>query len=299
MNQPHPAARPRVVVAGANSQTGRLLLLLLRDSGMHATALVRQPARLVADEVISDWTNNPHSAEAIAAADAVVLLTGVVGADHWAAYEHGMVDTARQVAQAVGARDTRVVYFSSLLADAGSENWYLRAKGMAEDVLRVLPGSVIFRLGPVVRGSPQPLPFEQALLQQAPDAPVVLYGEHAEQRTTRPINLGDVATIAESAALGMGKAGIYELAGPEEHSLAQLARLANGGDVAVRSAPLQTLACPVLQHSVRDLLARIAAPRDAGAPAATAAAFGLRLTPLSLAWPLDAPEPQGTQEAAS
>ncbi|MFJ3047065.1 SDR family oxidoreductase [Herbaspirillum chlorophenolicum] len=283
-----PARRPRIVVAGANSPTGRLLLLLLRDSGVHATALVRTPATLVADEVISNWTGNPRSADVIANADAVVLLTGVVGADDWSAYESGMVGTARRIAQAIGARGTRVVYFSSLLADAASDNWYLKAKGMAEQVLRQLSGSVIFRLGPVVRGSPQPLPFEQALLQQAPDAPVVLYGD--EGRTSRPINLGDVATVAESAALGVGRPGIYELGGPEEHSLAQLVKLANGAEVTIRTASLQALASPILQRTVRDLLARISAPRDAQAMAATAAEFGLRLTPLSLAWPLDAVE---------
>ncbi|WP_343584628.1 NAD(P)H-binding protein [Herbaspirillum sp.] len=288
MHELQAARRARVVVAGANSPTGRLLLLLLRDSGVHATALVRSPATLVADEVVADWTDNPRSAEAIAAADAVVLLTGVFGAGDWSAYERGMVDTARHIARAVGARGTRVVYFSSLLADAASDNWYLKAKGMAEQLLMPLPGSVIFRLGPVVRGSPQPLPFEQALLQLAPDAPVVLYGD--AKRTSRPINLGDVATIAEAAALGAGKPGIYELSGPEEHSLGQLAKLANGAEVAIRTAPLQALACPALQHTVRDLLARIAAPRDAQATAATAAEFGLRLTPLSLAWPLDAVE---------
>lgn len=288
MHELQAARRARVVVAGANSPTGRLLLLLLRDSGVHATALVRTPATLVADEVITDWIDNPRSIDAITAADAVVLLTGVFGADDWSAYESGMVDTARRIAQAVGARATRVVYFSSLLADAASDNWYLKAKGMAEQLLKPLPGSVIFRLGPVVRGSPQPLPFEQALLQPAPDAPVVLYGD--EKRTSRPINLGDVATIAEAAALGAGKPGIHELSGPEEHSLGQLVKLANGAEVAIRTAPLQTLACPALQHTVRDLLARIAAPRDVQAMATTVAEFGLRLTPLSLAWPLDAAE---------
>lgn len=288
MLQTHLGQRQRVVVAGANSQTGRLLLLLLRDSGVHATALVRQPAELAADEVIANWTGTSRSDDAIAEADAVVLLAGVFGADRWQAYEDGTVGTARRVAQAVGARGTRVVYFSSLSADAACDDWYLKAKGMAEQVLLQLPGSVIFRLGPVVRGSPRPLPFEQTLLQPAPDAPVVLYGD--QDRTSRPINLGDVATIAESAALGAGKPGIYELGGPEEHSLAQLARLANGAEVAIRTAPLQALACLQRQHSVRDLLARIAAPRDTRTPAATAAAFGLRLTPLSLAWPLDAVE---------
>lgn len=281
-----PSRLRRVVVAGANSATARLLLLLLRDSGVHATALVRQPATLVADDIISDWTTNARSAEAIAAADAVVLLTGVCGASHWEHYQQGMVDTARQVAQAVGQRATRVVYFSSVAADAASENWYLRAKGLAEAALQALPGSVIFRLGPVVRGSPQPLPFEQALLQPGPAAPVILYGD--QERSCRPINLGDVATIAEAAALGAGTPGLYELGGPEEHSLAQLARLANGGDVPLQRASLQALPCEALQRSVGDLLARIAAPRDARASLETAARFGLRLTPLSLAWPLDA-----------
>ncbi|MBV8622017.1 MAG: hypothetical protein JO174_00885 [Herbaspirillum sp.] len=283
-----PSRLRRVVVAGANSATARLLLLLLRDSGVHATALVRQAAPLVADDIISDWTTNARSAEAIAAADAVVLLTGVCGASHWEHYQQGMVDTARQVAQAVGERATRVVYFSSLAADAASENWYLRAKGLAEAALQALPGSVIFRLGPVVRGSPQPLPFEQALLQPGPAAPVILYGD--QERSCGPINLGDVATIAEAAALGAGTPGLYELGGPEEHSLAQLARLANGGDVPLQRASLQALPCEALQRAVGDLLARIAAPRDARASLETAAHFGLRLTPLSLAWPLDAVE---------
>lgn len=280
-------SRRRVVIAGANSPTGRLLLLLLRDSGVHATALVRKPARLVADDVIDDWVNNPRTDAAIAAADAVVLLTGVFGATDWDAYEKGMVDTAKRIAAAVGQCNTRVVYFSSLLADAGSANWYLKAKGLAEQVLAPLANHVIFRLGPVVRGSPQPLPFEQALLQPAPDAPVTLYGDL--HRVSRPINLGDVATIAESAALGKGEPGIYELAGPEEHSLADLARLANGGEVPIRTLPLEGSQMMPSQ-TARDLLAHIAAPRDAQATLATAQAFGLRLTPLSLAWPLDAVE---------
>ncbi|MFL9924914.1 NAD(P)H-binding protein [Herbaspirillum lusitanum] len=277
------APRRHVVVAGANSPTGRLLLLLLRDSGIRVTALVRRPAPLVADDVISDWTNNPHSIRAIADADAVVLLTGVFGAGCWEDYRAGMVDTAQRVALALAERRTRVVYFSSLLADAASDNWYLKAKGKAEQLLMQLPDSVIFRLGPVVRGSPQPLPFEQALLQPAPAAPVMLFGDL--QRTSRPINLGDVATIAEAAALGAGQPGIHELGGPDEHSLEELAQLANG--VAV---PVERLAGSPSSHTVRDLLARIAAPRDAGLLAATARSFGLRLTPLSLAWPLDAVE---------
>ncbi|EJL90038.1 putative nucleoside-diphosphate sugar epimerase [Herbaspirillum sp. CF444] len=275
----------RVVVAGANGPTGRLLLLLLRDADVHVTALVRQPVRLVADEVVADWTRSERSFEVIAEADAVILLTGVFAADSWDAYRSGMVDTAERIAAAVGERDTRVIYFSHIGADVAENNWYLKAKGWAEQALARLSNVVIFRHGPVVRGSPQPLPFELSLQQRAPDAPVTLYGS-GEQRC-RPINLGDIATIAEAAALGAGSPGTYELGGPDEHSLVELVQLVNGRRVPVQTiAVAQAGACAKLPATVIDLIARTQTPHP-GEVEATAAHFGVQLTPLSLAWPLD------------
>ncbi|MFL9878593.1 NAD(P)H-binding protein [Herbaspirillum rhizosphaerae] len=273
----------RVVIAGANGPTARLLMLLLRDADVHVTALVRQPLRLIADEVVTDWTRSERSFEVIAEADAVILLTGVVAANNWDAYREGMVDTAERIAAAVGERDTRVIYFSHVGAHVTEDNWYLKAKGLAEQALARLSNAVIFRHGPVVRGSPQPLPFELSLQQRAPDVPVTVYGS-GEQRC-RPINLGDIATIAEAAALGAGSAGTYELGGPDEHSLKELVQLVNG-----RQVPIQTIAVAQagdnaeLPATMIDLIARTRVPRDVEA---TAAHFGMQLTPLSLAWPLD------------
>ncbi|WP_167541876.1 SDR family oxidoreductase [Herbaspirillum rhizosphaerae] len=273
----------RVVIAGANGPTARLLMLLLRDADVHVTALVRHPVRLVADEVVADWLHSERSFEVIAEADAVILLTGVFAADNWDAYRSGMVDTAERIAAAVGRRDTRVIYFSHLGADAAESNWYLKAKGLAEQALKRLSNAVIFRHGPVVRGSPQPLPFELSLQQRAPGASVTLYGS-GEQRS-RPINLGDIATIAEAAALGAGSAGTYELGGPDEHTLAELVQLVNGRQVPVQTiAVAQAGAGAELPATVIDLIARTQVPRDVEA---TAAHFGVQLTPLSLAWPLD------------
>jgi len=278
----------RVVVAGANSPTGRLLLLLLRDADVHVTALVREPVRLTADETVAHWTHSERSFEVIAEADAVVLLTGASGtcSDDWRAYQQGMVDTAERVVAAVGTRDTRVVYFSHVDADAEADNWHLKAKGLAERVLARLQNSVIFRIGPVVRGSPHPLPFELSLQQRMPGETVLLAGG-GEQRC-RPINLGDVATIAEAAALGEGDAGIYELGGPEEHSLAELAQLVNGRQVPLRCVSAEQFSAQRgVSATMVDLMTRGCAPH---AVEATAARFGVQLTPLSLAWPLDDPD---------
>ncbi len=278
----------RVVVAGANSPTGRLLLLLLRDADVHVTALVREPVRLAADETVAHWTHSERSFEVIAEADAVVLLTGTSGAcsDDWGAYRQGMVETAGRIAAAVGKRATRVVYFSHVDADAGSDNWHLKAKGLAEGVLARLHDTVIFRIGPVVRGSPHPLPFELSLQQRVPGETVLLAGD-GEQRC-RPINLGDVATIAEAAALGEGDAGIYDLGGPEEYSLAELAQLANGREVPLRCVSTEQFsALRGVPATMVDLMTRGCAPHGVET---TAARFGVQLTPLSLAWPLDDPD---------
>ncbi len=278
----------RVVVAGANSPTGRLLLLLLRDADVHVTALVREPVRLTADETVAHWTHSERSFEVIAEADAVVLLTGTSGScsEDWKAYQQGMVDTAERIAAAVGTRNTRVVYFSHVDADAEADNWHLKAKGLAERILARLHNSVIFRIGPVVRGSPHPLPFELSLQQRVPGETVLLAGD-GEQRC-RPINLGDVATIAEAAALGEGDAGIYELGGPEEHSLAELAQLVNGRQVPLRSVSAKQFSAQRgVSATMVGLMTRNCAPR---ATENTAARFRVQLTPLSLAWPLDDPD---------
>lgn len=278
----------RVVVAGANSPTGRLLLLLLRDADVHVTALVREPVRLTADETVAHWTHSERSFEVIAEADAVVLLTGTSGScsDDWSAYRQGMVDTAERIAAAIGPRTTRVVYFSHVDADAEADNWHLKAKGLAERVLARLHNSVIFRIGPVVRGSPHPLPFELSLQQRVPGETVLLAGD-GEQRC-RPINLGDVATIAEAAALGKGDAGIYELGGPEEHSLAELAQLVNGRQVPLHCVSAERFSAQRgVSATMVDLMTRGCAPHETET---TAALFGVQLTPLSLAWPLDDPD---------
>jgi NADH dehydrogenase len=271
-----------VVVVGANSPTGRRLLPEMRNIAARVTALVREPTALTADRIVTDWTRNPQAVDALAQADAVILLTGVFAAPDWAAYEAATVATARQVAGALGQRRCRVVYFSYVGADADDPNWYLKSKGLAEQALAALPEAVIFRIGPIVMGGAQPSAFEHALLPRTPGASVTLFDD-GHQRS-RPIYAGDVVAAALAAAQGRGRAGTYDLGGPDEHSLLELVALANGREVPVQCVSLrQAASIPGLPPTVVDVMARTTPGRDVER---TAALFSLELTPLSELWPL-------------
>ncbi|MFI6442582.1 SDR family oxidoreductase [Streptomyces sp. NPDC050759] len=271
-----------IVVVGANSATGRHLLPLLKGSPARITALVRRPEDLPADEVIPDWTNSQEAFDAIAGADTVIHLSGVFAAADWASYEKGTVATAQRVADAVGDRPVRVVYLSYVGADAADDNWYLRSKGLAEQALSPLSEAVVFRIQPLIRGGAAPSPFEQLLLQRAPEAPVRVFGDGTQR--TRPIHLGDVTAAILAAVRGAGSAGTYHLGGPDEHSVADLARIANGRDVQVMPVSVEAAAnLPGPPSTVVDLLARLT-PADGAEE--TAKEFGIQLTPLSAIWPL-------------
>jgi NADH dehydrogenase len=78
------------------------------------------------------------------------------------------------------------------------------------------------------------------------------------------------------------------LGGPEEHSLAELAQLVNGRQVPLRCVSAEQFSAQRgVSATMVDLMTRGCAPR---AVEATAARFGVQLTPLSLAWPLDDPD---------
>ncbi|NJO50069.1 MAG: NAD-dependent epimerase/dehydratase family protein [Leptolyngbyaceae cyanobacterium RM2_2_4] len=65
-----------VVITGASGQVGQALLSSLQGKCKSLIALVRNPAKLPANEIIVDWLNSPKVQEAIAQADFVVHLAG-------------------------------------------------------------------------------------------------------------------------------------------------------------------------------------------------------------------------------
>ncbi|WAL63838.1 NAD(P)H-binding protein [Amycolatopsis cynarae] len=275
---------PTVVVTGANSRTGRDLVPRLTGSGVRVVALVRTPEDLAADEVIADWTRSPRAAEALAEASAVVHLSGVFAAPDWDGYQAGNVATTRRVAEAIGPA-ARLVYLSYVGADPAADNWYLKSKGQAEDLLRSVRDSVIFRIHPIVRGGDAPSPFETMFRQTGPDSPVRVIG--AGTQRFRPVHATDVVTALVNAVRGVGEAGTYDLVGPSEFPVTDLIERINGRTVPVERIPVEaTAGLPWPPATVADLLANPVSPSD---PDSAGRIFALNLTRPEVTWPITGP----------
>jgi nucleoside-diphosphate-sugar epimerase len=272
----------RIVVVGANSRTGQRLLPHLKGESTYVTALVRHPIQLAADEIIPDWMSNQDALDALANADAVIILTGVFAAADWDTYQQGTVATVQRVVEAVQGRKIPVVYFSVTGADPVERNWYLKSKGLAEQALAALPEAVILRIQPLVHGGSTPTPFESSLLPKSPGAAVRVFGSGTQRR--RPLHIDDVVSAAMAALRRTGPKGTYNLGGPDEHSLVELIKLANGHDVPINLVPIEEVdKLPPPASTIADLMSRRA---PAIGTEETAAAFNLQLTPLSAIWPL-------------
>ncbi len=248
---------------------------------MRVTALVRTAQDLPADEVIDDWTRSRRAVDALANASVVVHLCGVFVATEWDSYEAGTVATTRRVVESVNPA-ARLLYVSYVGADPAHDNWYIKAKGQAEDLLRTVPDSVIFRIHALVGGREAPFPFELLFRQTAADAPVRVFGDDTHR--WRPILLSDVLDALTNAVLGQGKAGTYDLVGPSEFAVADMPELINGHRVPIERTPVRQAASVTgLPQTVVDLLAH---PYPPSAPDAVAADFGLSLTRPETTWPL-------------
>jgi nucleoside-diphosphate-sugar epimerase len=275
------SASHTVVVTGANSPTGRGLLPRLAGQGLRVVALVRTAERLPADEIIDDWTRSPRAVEALADASVVIHLGGVFAAADWPSYEAGNVATTRAVVSAISPA-ARLIYLSYVGADPTHGNWYIKSKGQAEDLVRTIADSVIFRADAIAGGRDAPRPFELMFLQTASDAPVRIFGDGTQR--FRPIHAADVLDAVTSAVTGRGKAGTYDLVGPSEFAVAQLPEMINGRPVPVERVPApEAMILPGPPRTVVDLLASPPTPSD---PDIVAQVFGLSLIPPETTWPL-------------
>lgn len=270
-----------VVVTGANSHTGRALLPRLAHQDMHVVALVRTAQDLPADEIVDDWMHSPRAVQVLRDAAAVVHLSGVFAASDWDSYHAGTVATTRRVVEAISPA-ARLVYLSYVEADPVHDNWYIKAKGQAEDLVRSVADSVIFRIDALAGGRDDPAPFELMYRQAAPGAAVRVIGDGTQ--AFRPIHRADAVEALTKAALGAGKPGTYDLVGPGELLAADLPELINGHPVPIEYMTAgQAAAVPTLPHTLVDLLANHASPPG---PEAVVDAFDLTLTRLEETWPI-------------
>ncbi|MFI5688121.1 NAD-dependent epimerase/dehydratase family protein [Streptomyces sp. NPDC051636] len=273
-----------VVVTGANSRTGREMLSRLAEQDADVVALVRRAQDLPVREVVDDWMRSQRAVDVLANASTVVHLCGVFAAGDWDSYEAGTVATTRRVLDSVNPA-ARLVYLSYVGADPAHDNWYVKAKGQAEELVRTVAGHVIFRIHAVVGGRQAPAPFELMFRQSAPGAPVRVVGDGTQR--FRPTHSADILDALTQAALGRGEAGTYDLVGPSEFALADLPELINGHRVPIEHMPVQRPASvPGPPQTVVDLLAH---PMTPGDPDAVTKVFDLSLTRPETNWPIVEP----------
>lgn len=225
-----------VTVFGGSGFVGRYVVRLLAKRGWRVRVAVRRPdlaGHLQPDgapgqvQPIQANLRYPDSvARAIAGADAVVNLVGILYESGKQGFDAVQAEGAATVARAAAAAGVgQFVQISAIGADAGSESDYARSKAAGEAaVLAAMPGAVIIRPS-IVFG--QEDDFFNRFGEMARLSPVLpLIGGGASR--FQPVYVGDVATAIVSAVEGQARPGtVYELGGPDVKSFRACMELVN------------------------------------------------------------------------
>ena len=213
-----------VTVFGGSGFVGRHAVRALAGQGWRVRAATRrpdlagylQPMGAVGQvHAVQANLRYPESiAHAIAGADAVVNLVGVLVKSGGQTFQALHVDGARAVASAARKAGVRsLVHVSAIGAARTAKSTYARSKAEGEAaVLKEFPDVVILR--PSLVFGPEDELFNRfaALAGSSPFLPLIGGGRTRMQ----PVYVGDVAAAIAAACGGQARAGtVYELGGPE------------------------------------------------------------------------------------
>jgi uncharacterized protein YbjT (DUF2867 family) len=224
----------RVAVIGASGFIGRYVVKRLAARGSVVAAVVRnvdsakflQPMGDVGQiaRLGANLLDEPRLAAAIAGADAVINLVGILhesGSQRFDAIHHRGPAMLGALAARAGVK--RLVHISALGADPAAPSAYGRSKAAGEQALRAgFPGATILR--PSIVFGPEDSFFNRfaGLAQLLPALPLIGGG------TTRfqPVYVGDVADAVMAALDDPASAGqTYELGGPRIYTFKALLEL--------------------------------------------------------------------------
>lgn len=197
---------------------GARVRIAQRDPG--AASYLRPLGGLGQTQFVAADIRRPESvARAVAGADAVVNLVGILKGDFQAFH----VDGARHVAEACAAAGVAtLVHMSAIGADPASRSAYGRSKGAGEAAVRAaVPGAIILRPSIVFGREDQ---FVNRFAQMIAAAPVVpvLRGETRFQ----PVYVADVAAAVGAVLAGPAahRGKTHDLGGPDIVSMEALIR---------------------------------------------------------------------------
>ncbi|MGH9663722.1 MAG: NAD-dependent epimerase/dehydratase family protein [Bryobacteraceae bacterium] len=193
------------VIAGGSGLVGSRCLRLLLDSSQYNRVIgiarrclpVSHPKFSCQQVDFDHLTATPEAEDFFCALGTTIRRAG--SEETFRKVDFGYPNRLAQLAVAAGAR--RFVLVSSVGANSGSRNFYLRVKGELEDALRALPFSAlhIFRPSILVGARTERRPREAAFVILAQTLEFLLPGK---LRRYRPIEAGTLAAAMVAAATG-------------------------------------------------------------------------------------------------
>ncbi len=218
------ADRGLVTVFGGSGFIGRHVVRALLKRGWRVRAAVRRPdlAGHLQPLGLVGWVQ-PVQANlryrwsvdrAVAGADAVVNLVGILAESGRQRFDAVQAFGARAVAEATRAAGIPVLVHSSAIgADPDSASSYFRTKAAGEAaVFETLPGAVVMRPSIVFGAEDKFFNRFAGMARLSPALPLIGGGHTRLQ----PIFVGDVARAIADAVEGKARPGtVYELGGPE------------------------------------------------------------------------------------
>lgn len=234
-------ARQVACVFGASGFVGRHLVRRLGAAGWRVRAAVRYPAsadylRPMGDvgQIVPMQANIQNEASvraAVAGADVVINLVGILYQRGKRSFQAVHVEAARRIAAAAKAAGaSRLVHVSALGADKGAPSAYARTKADGEEAVRsAFPEAVIFR--PSLIFGPEDDFFNRfaEMTSWSPILPVVVSPGHKDGPKFQPVYVGDVADALMLAITSDAHAGkTFSLGGPRVYSMREVMQLVLG-----------------------------------------------------------------------
>ncbi|MEX2454594.1 MAG: complex I NDUFA9 subunit family protein [Rhodospirillaceae bacterium] len=220
-----------VTVFGASGFIGRHVVREIARTGARVRAAVRRPEHAGFLKPMGDVgqiapmaanvRDDASVAAAVAGADTVINLVGILHEQGRQRFADVQADGARRVAAAAKAAGAeRLVQMSAIGADPDSDSLYASTKGIAERHVReIFPDAVIVR--PSIVFGPEDDFFNRfaALARFVPALPLIGGGHTRFQ----PVHVGDIADAIAAAAAGKAAPGTtFEFGGPQTYTFRRL-----------------------------------------------------------------------------
>jgi NADH dehydrogenase len=293
-----------ITVFGGSGFIGRYLVQRLAREGWIVRAAVRHPDRALflkpmgavgqITPLAASLGNESSIEAAIAGADAVVNLVGILHESGSQTFAEVHVEGAARVARAASAAGaSTLVHMSALGADPQSPAAYARSKAAGEQAVRAaFPDAAVARPGVVFGPEDDFLNRFAAMARFMPVLPLIGGGETRFQ----PVYVGDVADALLRMVEDRATAGkTYELGGPRVYSLRTLMettlretarrRLLTSVPFAVAGLQAWFLEWLPVPPLTRDQVRLLKRDNVVGANALTLADLGIAATPMEVVIP--------------